>query len=139
MDTAEFISREYYKDETVDGAKQIRELMAVPGVYSYGNLDQGFVILYILLSDEGMKILESKKRVSDFTPALSSELLQHPGNHIYAFRCVGTLPPMSIRIKFLKQLTAKHQAHSICWHDDNPERVILHRFNDAHEYVTKAS
>lgn len=127
MDVAEFVAHNYYKDDTIDGEARVRKLLATPGVYFEGIPDNGIVLVYLTLSDEGLRILKSVKTVDDFKNGFSDRLIQHPGKHIYVFRMVTD---GKHTLKELRQLRSKimrkHNAPSFSWHDNN--HVILHTY-----------
>ncbi len=131
IDVAERLAKEYYKDDTVERTEEIRRMLAVPGVHFYVS-PEDVLWVYLLLSDEGLELLRSKTDMSSFTSSFSSELLEHPGNHIYIFR---SLAPSNVsqRAAFRRAaevLMNKHNSPDISWHDN--DRVYLHTYRGEH-------
>lgn len=127
MTIPEFIAHNYYKDDTIDGERRVENLISHPGVYYYGTPDDGVMMVYLTLSDEGLDLLRSKKELSDFTPDFSAELLQYPGNHIYVFRLISEgAHRLSDLRKLRSKIMSKHHAVSFSWHDDHS--VKLHTY-----------
>lgn len=127
IDVAERLAKEYYSDDTMERVDAIREMLHVPGIHFYCSPDN-VLWVYMLLSDEGLDLLRSKKKIADFTKNFSEELLQHPGNHIYIFR---SLAPENIsqRAAFRRAaqfIIQKHNAVDISWHDDH--RVFMNTY-----------
>lgn len=134
MHVAEFIAKTYYHDDTIDGVERVNRILSHPGIYFIGVPDNGIVLVYLTLSDEGFEILQSKKKQSDFTGTLTQQLLEYPGHHIYVFRMVSEGKPELNTLKALRSLIIrKHNAISFSWHDndhDNP--VVLHTYKVEH-------
>lgn len=127
METAEFISKNYYHDDTIQGINKVRSLLSYPGVFYEGIPDNGLILVYITLSDEGLKILQSAKTVEDFDNGFSERLLQHPGHNIYVFRMVAEGKPTLKDLRRLRtRIMKKHNAPSFSWHDDH--HVNLHTY-----------
>lgn len=126
-DIAEFVAQNYYHNDTVKGVSEVRDLLSFPGVYSIGIPDDGLVMIYMTLSERGLERLRQVKDESDFTPSLTSELLSHPGKHVYIFRLVSINKPKLHDLRDLReQVIKRHNALSVSWHDDH--RVFLHTY-----------
>lgn len=127
IDTAEFIARHWYKDDTIENVKRVRELLAYPGIYTEGTPDAGLILVYLTLSDEGLRMLKSAKTPEDFKNGFSETILQHPGEHIYVFRMVSEGHPSLRTLRILRtRIMTKHHATSFSWHDN--EHVMLHTY-----------
>lgn len=127
MEVAEFIAQKYYHDDTLQEVQRIREMLAHPGVYFEGIPDNGVVLVYITLSDTGLKMLKDATTVDHFKNGFTEKLLAHPGHHIYVFRLVAENKPALHELRHLRtKIMNKHQATSFSWHDDN--RVVLHTY-----------
>lgn len=134
MHVAEFIAQKYYHDDTIEAVERVNRILSHPGIFFAGIPDNGVVLVYLTLSDEGLDILKSKTKQSDFNAALTRELLNYPGDHIYVFRIVSDDKPSLHILKILRsQIMRKHRAVSFSWHDndhDNP--VVLHTYKVNH-------
>lgn len=134
MHVAEFISKKYYNDDTIDGVERVNRILNHPGIFFAGIPDNGVVLVYLTLSDEGLDILKNKVKQSDFNAAFTRELLNYPGKHIYVFRMVTEDNPSLHTLRNLRhQSMQKHKAVSFSWHDnthDNP--VVLHTYKVNH-------
>lgn len=127
MHVAEFIAKNYYHDDSLDGIDRVQSLLSVPGVFFEKSPDDSFVLVYLTLSDEGLALLKDVKTESDFKNGLSDTLLQYPGHHIYVFRMVAESRPSLKDLKIMRDhIIKKHNAVSFSWHDDH--RVILHTY-----------
>lgn len=127
MEVAEFVAKNYYHDDTDQSINRIRGMLAHPGVYFEGIPERGSVLIYITLSDEGMEILRSAKKVEDFKNGFSERLLNYPGPHIYVFRMVTEGKPTLQYLRELREkIMRKHNAVSFSWHDNN--HVVLHTY-----------
>lgn len=125
MDIPEFISHNYYKDDTIQGINRVRDILSHPGIYFEGVPDSGLVLVYLTLSDEGLTILKSAKTPDDFKNGFTERLLQHPGKHIYVFRMVADERPTLHLLRQMRTIIMKkHNAPSFSWHDNT--HVILH-------------
>ncbi len=130
MHIAEFVANKYYKDDTLEGIKRVETLLSHPGVYFAGVPDDGVVLIYMTLSDEGLELLKSKTSQSDFSSSFARELLQHPGHHVYVFRLIveDHVPLLTLK-KLRSRIMQKHNAVSFSWHDDHHDNpVVLHTY-----------
>lgn len=127
MTKAEFIAQQYYKDTSADRVHQVERLLAYPGVHTEGTVENGIILIYLTLSDEGLRLLRDVKTPEDFKNGFSERILEHPGNHIYVFRLVSSNSPKLGELRRLREvIVQKHKAKSFSWHDD--DRVILHTY-----------
>lgn len=127
MDVAEFVAHYYYHDDTLEGVKHVQAMLNHSGVYFAGIPDEGLILMYLTVSDEGLEILKSAKNPSDFKNGFSNRLLQYPGKHIYVFRMVAENKPTLLDLRRLRtRIMKRHNATSFHWHDN--DRVILHSF-----------
>lgn len=125
MDLAEFVAHYWYQDDTKETIDHVREMLAHPGVYSEGIPDNGTVLIYLTLDDEGLRILKSAKKPEDFKRGFTESLLEHPGRHIYVFRMAVDGKPTLQHLRALRsRVLRKHDALSFSWHDNN--HVLLH-------------
>lgn len=127
MEVAEFIAKNYYHDDTVQGVTNVRELLSHPGIYYAGIPDDGMMMIYMMVSDEGLRMLQEKTRAEEFTPEFSGELLKHTGNNAYVFRLVSTgIKNLSELRRLRSSIMRRHNAASFSWHDDH--QVLLHTY-----------
>lgn len=127
MDVAEFIAKHYYHSDTYEAATRARKLLGYPGVFFAGLPDDGLVLVYLTLSDEGLELLKNVKTEEDFKKGFSETLLTHPGHHIYVFRMVSKDRPTLRDLRRLRtQIIARHNAKTFSWHDDH--HIILHTY-----------
>jgi hypothetical protein len=127
---SEYIAKNYHKDDTIEGARKIDSMLARPGIYYLGSPHEGVILVYMLLSDEGLELLRSYKKQSEFTVALSNKMLEYPGDNVYVFRLVSEskVPLLTLR-RLRSQIMQKHNAKSFSWHDNNHDNpVILHTY-----------
>lgn len=130
MEVAEFVAKNYYHDDTLPRVERVRNLLSYPGVFFAGLPDDGLILIYITLSDEGLEILRSATTEEAFKNGFSERLLQYPGDHIYVFRLVSDGKPKLDELRRLRsRIIKKHNARSFSWHDN--DRVILHTYEVA--------
>ena len=124
---AEFIAKNYYNDDTVTGVQRVQTLLSHPGIYFEGLPDQGLVLVYMLVSDEGLQMLRDLKTPEDFKGGFSDRLMQHPGDNVYVFRIVSEGRPAIDQLRTIRtRIIEKHNAKTFSWHDN--QRVILHTY-----------
>lgn len=125
MEVAEFIAKYYYEDETHENIQRVRDLLSYPGIYFAGIPDDGLILVYLTMSDEGLQLLKNLKTPQDFKNGFTEKLLQHPGPHVYVFRMVSDGRHMLRELRRLRAfIMKKHNASSFSWHDNN--HILLH-------------
>lgn len=127
MEVAEFIAKNYYHNDTLDGIKHVRHVLSYPGTYFEGIPDNGLILVYLTLSDEGLALLKKVQTEADFKNGFTETLFNYPGHHIYVFRMVAEGKPKLEDLRRLRtRIIRKHRAVSFSWHDDS--RVMLHTY-----------
>lgn len=131
MDVAEFIAKYWYKDDTVQEIERVRNLLAYPGIFFDGSPSDGLVLVYLCVSDAGLKMLQDVKTKEDFQNGFTERLLNLPGNNVYVFRIVTDGKPKLLALRHLRTLIMrKCKAKSFSWHDDHHVKLYTYRIKN---------
>lgn len=124
MEITQYIAKHYFKDDTPARAASVERILNVPGVRMFGTPAQGFVALYIEVSDFGVSMLKNMRAEEGLTMPFMLTLLQHTGDNVLVFLCVAD-GVLNMR-RMYRAFVYSHRPHSLMWVD--PKHMFLHEY-----------